>query len=358
MWDSFLLDLISLSSDLLTGKGIPVILAVTYFHLDDYLTSTMVMMGLLVAFVYNMLRRKKAPANIFLDLFMRFVQYSLGIFISVSMLGTVLSLAYTDGLLLGSLALIWILLQSLPEHPVSLCTLFLLTLAVFYTSLLIHPELASPTDNMLRQASPTDNLLGQANPTSSRKLQAMSRWDWYQRRQTQLSNPPVTVQADHPVVTTAPGALCIFVLSAYSGMVHGPLHHYEGKYISPNYLLNTPYAAMILLVTMLIRAYFVITLSIMHTNVVHTLYEGIGSDVATLWEYALLLLLASNLYITHLTYQVLTVFKVDPHEAKLVFVLLACTLGFSLPVIHSLTWFLGVFTLVQMVLIPVQFLTV
>ena len=347
MWDSFLLDLMYLSSDMLTGRGIPVILAVTYFHLDDYLTSTMVMMGLLLAFVYNMFRRKKAPENLFLDLSMRFVQYVLAIFVSISLLGTVLSIAYPDGLLLGSLALIWILLQSLPEHPVSLCTLFLLTLVVFYTSLLVHPELASPTDSMLRQASPTN-----------RKLQAMSRWDWYQRRQSQLSNPTVTIQTDHPISTTAPGALCIFVLSAYSGMVHGPLHNYEGKYISPNYLLNTVYAAMVLMVTSLIRAYFVITLSIMHTNVVHTLYEGIGSDVAVLWEYSLLLLLACNLYITHVTYQVLTAFKCDPHEVKLVVALLACTLGFSVPVIHSLTWFLGVFTLVQMVLIPIQFLIV
>ena len=68
MWDAFLLDMMYLCSDILTGRGIPVVLAVTYFHLDDYLTSTMVMMGLVVAFFYNIMRRIQAPRKIFLEL--------------------------------------------------------------------------------------------------------------------------------------------------------------------------------------------------------------------------------------------------------------------------------------------------
>ena len=63
MWDAFFVDLNYLSADLLTGRSIPVLIAVSTLPLDPNLLGTMIMLGVLLGSLATLVRLWSPPPN-------------------------------------------------------------------------------------------------------------------------------------------------------------------------------------------------------------------------------------------------------------------------------------------------------
>lgn len=310
MWDSLILDFLYLNMDLLAGKGIPVLLAVTLYHLDPHLLGTMVLLGSGVGTVVNIHKTSRKPASDQVEWWFRLLHLTLSALLSMTLIHRVLGYMHPAGVLLGTIPGFWVIVQPVPERPVVLCLLFLLSMIMFYMSLIIAPEMLVDSDSVRQH---------------QRQLQAISPKEWYQSHKVSTYTQPVDV---HPVESALPGSIIILVLSSYATIQHGPLFNFTSRYCSPSLLFNRTYSVFVCVVSALFRAYIVITIGWMQHNILHLLLEGSQAIFWVCWCWLVLLLLSVNWHVTHIAYNVLTIFKGVPHDFKIKYAILIFSIGY------------------------------
>ena len=204
----------------------------------------------------------------------------------------------------------------MPEHPATLSIIFILTMVLFYMSLVIAPDMIIDSDYILEH---------------QRQLQAMSRMDWVKRRYSHRALPPDTTPMPiltHPVTDSLPGALTILVLTMFSVVQHGPLFNYVGKYCSPSLLYNQYYSVFACTLASLFRAYVIITIAWMQHNVLHLILEDNPIVFFPSWLWIVILLLSCNWHVTHISYNLLTQFNLNPNMARIKFTIMVFALAY------------------------------
>lgn len=308
MWDSVIIDFLYITSDLLAGKGIPILFAVTLFNLDPHLLGTMVLIGAGIAGVINVFKTSRPTKSLVIDWGMRFVHLSMSSILSLCLLKKLLQHMHPKGVSLGSIPAFWIIIKSMPEKPITMAILFVLTTFLLYLSLIIHPEMV--VDDVYIQEN-TRQLQG------IRHLQAISRAEWKTHTKHIQSSPVIVSETYYPIQDTLPSSIYILILSVYAFTIHGPLYSFTGKYCSASLLFNRPYAIFICTLTALYRAYFVITIAWMQQNVIHLLLENDTNIKITVWLHILILILSISWNVTQVSNNILSVFQMDPRTIKI-----------------------------------------
>jgi len=325
MWDSLLLDFLYLSSDFMTGKSIPVLLAVTSFPIDPHLMGTMVLVGCLGGALVNWYRQSRMTSYVLLELLLRWVNLTLSCYFSILFIQRLLHLILPVGGMgpIGTIPTFWVILhgnlrntkgEMVSEKAATLWMLFLMSVSLFYLGLLwLHPADFSGT------ATPLS--IGLETPlTHPRGLLAMSRKDWatkyYPTKHEGIS--PIHYNPHHQVhkevSSSLPASLVILITSLYSTVNHGPFYQYTGKLCSPALLYHRTYAFLADIFTALFRAYVILTIGWIHTNVIHLVIEGshYTSTGGLAGIYLIVAMYSTQWNLTLLMHQVLTVFQGDP----------------------------------------------
>jgi hypothetical protein len=299
--------------DILSGKSIPVLLAVTLYHLDPHLLGTMVLLGATVGTVINIHKTSKKPASDQIEWWFRIIHLSFGAWLSITLLHRILGYMHPAGVLLATIPSFWVIIQPVPERPITLCFIFLLTMVLFYMSLIISPEMLIDSDTVRQH---------------QRQLQAINKYDWYKSHKIATYSPPVDV---HPVESALPGSIIILVLSTLSTIQNGPLYNFTSKYCSPSLLFNRTYSVFACIVAALFRSYIIITIGWMQHNILHLLLEGSQAIFWACWVWIVLLLMTINWHVTHVSYNLLTIFKGNPNDFKLKYTIILFAIGYMYP---------------------------
>jgi len=349
MWDNLLLDFLYLSSDCMSGKTIPVLYAITQFHLDPHLLGTVVLLGALVATVINVYKTSRPTSNIVFDCSMRFIQFSLSILLTMGLLARLMQQMYTSGVFVATIPCFWVLIHALPEKPVTLQVMCCLTFALFYLSLIASPTvileytqnptdysvLANPLlDNPVVANSLLDNPVVD-NPVldHQRALLAMTRKEWRTMVKTHSSSASTT----QTVQNILPQCIYILILTVYACTMHGPFYAYTGKYCSPTLLVHRVYAVFICFLASVFRAYFIITIAWMQQNVIHLILERDTDLKFAMWLWIHVLLLSANWNITQVSEQLLTLFNQDAQLVKIKYTITLFAVAYLFRWMHDLT---------------------
>lgn len=315
MWDSLLLDFLYLASDLMTGKSVPILLAVTVYHLDPHLLGSMVLIGTCVGIACNIYKTCKKPASEPVDWYVRLFLNTLSTILSICLLKKLLWYMHPNGLMLGTISSFWVINTSLPERPVSLTIMFITTIVLFYVSLIISPAMVIDSDYVLEH---------------QRQLQGTK----YHLHAT-TSNVVANTRHTHPIQNSFPACIIILILTIYATVLHGPLYNYTGRLCSPSLLFNRPYAIFVCIISALFRAYVIISIGWMQHNIIHLLLEGSPSVNFAVWFYAIVTLLSINWTVTHTTYNLLTQFKENPNLMKIKYIIFL----FAIAYIYNWTYY-------------------
>jgi hypothetical protein len=161
----------------------------------------------------------------------------------------------------------------------------------------------------------------------------MTVQEWYTKKYYQqiLIHPAVT---PHPLTNSLPGVLLTFTLTIYAVIQTGPLHNFTGKYCSPSLLFNKYYAVFALVLSGLFRAYIVIMIAWVQYNILHLILEYNPHVTFVAWVWAIILLLHTNLQVTHVTYNILTQFKLTPNIARLKYAILLFAIAYLYDFTH------------------------
>lgn len=314
MWDSVLIDFLYITSDLLAGKGIPILFAVTLFNLEPHLLGTMVLIGAGIAGVINVFKTSRPTTSLVIEWGMRFIHLTMSSILSICLLKKLLQHMHPQGVSLGSIPAFWIIIKPMPEKPVTMAILFVLTTFLLYVSLVIHPEMVVDDINIQDHASIQEHT---RQLQEIRHLQAISRGEWIPKPKHIKSSPVIVSETYYPIQDTLPSSIYVLILSVYAFTIHGPLYTFTGKYCSPSLLFNRPYAIFICTLTALYRAYFVITIAWMQQNVIHLLLENDTNIKITVWLHIIILILSVNWNVTQVSNNLLSAFQVDPTTIKI-----------------------------------------
>lgn len=346
MWDSLLLDFLYLTSDAMSGKSIPVLFAVTLFHLDPHLLGTVVLIGACVATVINVVKTLRQTNNKTFEWIMRFIQYSVSILMSMILLARLMNQMTTSGIMIASIPSFWVIIHSLPEKPITLQVLFIITIILFYVSLIISPQMIIDSDYAFKHQRELQSIQTitqiqsqlihnkrelQSLPIqiqshlihNKRELQAMHRKDWVKKTLPQTVQP-----IEHPIQSVLPQCLYILILTVYACTLHGPLYSFTGKYCSPTLLINRMYAIFICFLSSIFKAYLIITIAWLQQNIIHIILEGNMDMKFAMWLYMIILLLSINWNVTHVVYNLLTSIQDDPETMKIKYTIVLFALAY------------------------------
>lgn len=318
MWDNLLLDFLYLTSDAMAGKSIPVLFAVTLFHLDPHLLGTVVLLGACIATVINVVKTLRPTTNKTFEWIMRFVQYTVSCLMSIILLGRLMNQMVPSGMVIATIPSFWIIIHSLPEKPITLQVSFIITLVLFYVSLIISPQMIIDSDYAMHHQRELQGI-----HDHQRELQAMHRKDWVKKTLPQTVQP-----VEHPIQSVLPQCLYILILTVYACTLHGPLYTFTSKYCSPTLLVNKMYAIFICFISSLFKAYLIITIAWLQQNIIHIILEGNSDMKFAIWLYMLILLLSINWNTTHVVYNVLTTFQEDPENMKIKYTIILFALAY------------------------------
>lgn len=326
MWDNFMLDFLYLSSDLISGKSIPVLIAITVFPMDPHLLGTLVLMGATVGSVLNFHKTCRMTRNIVLDWMLRSIHLSVSIFLSVSFLSKLLAMmmieeSQDNGLLLGTIPAFWVVIQGVPEKPCTLLVLFAVSFVLFYISILVSPDILVVDQHQYshnqRQLASWDN------SHNNRHLQAIHRYEWHKHpilKQQSAPQAPMAAVMQTPaqeIGTMLPQSIYIFLLTIYATTQHGPLYSFTNKYCSPTLLFHRGYALFTCFCVGMFRAYIYISIGWIHQNLVHIILEGHSHIISSIWWYVVVLLYSITWNITQMSQQMLTMIQGDPKDLTL-----------------------------------------
>ena len=348
MWDAFFCDLNYLASDLVTGKSIPVLVAVSVLPLDPNLLGTMVLLGVFLGSLGTLAVAWRPPptgrAAVLTGWGARFLNHSFSAFLSLSFLLRVAPRLSAAGATLALLPAFCVVCQYVPERPSTPSTLIALSIGLFWLGIayemeafhpgpLYRPAPDSGVELMAAGVHQSQRSLMrlQPDPSSSspaRRLLALHRGDWHSPRRP--ARRPHTVSQS--VWDSLRFSLLVVALAFYATASHGPIHSYGGgdegnpgarRYMSVQYLYNRGYSLAPTVTAGLLRAYVLLRTAWMHGNALHLICEN-DEDARAVsqfcaWLHAVALLYSAAWSCTQLTQQVLAVFVGDKTQLRMNF---------------------------------------
>lgn len=332
MWDAFFCDLNYLASDLVTGKSIPVLIAVSVLPLDPNLLGTMVLLGVSLGCLATLALAWSPPprsaAGVLTGWGARFLNHSFAAFLSLSFLVRVAPRLSDAGATLALLPAFCVVCQYVPERPSTPFTLIVLSIGLFWLGIAYEMEAMHPAP--LYQPGPAAEveLMAAGVHQSQRSLMALHRGDWHGPHRT--GHRPHTITQS--IWDSLRYSLLVVALTFYATASHGPIHSYGGgdegnpharRYMSVQYLYNRGYSLAPTITAGLLRAYVYLRTAWMHGNALHLICEN-DSDARTIsrlcaWLHTVTLLYSAAWSCTQLTQQVMPVFVGDKTQLRMKF---------------------------------------
>ena len=337
MWDAFFCDLNYLASDLVSGKSIPVLIAVSVLPLDPNLLGTMVLLGVFLGSLATLGQAWRPPstgaAAVLTGWGARFLNHSFAAFLSFSFLLRIAGRLYATGSTLSLLPGFCVVCQYVPERPSTTFTLLVISIGLFWLGIAyemeaMHPAGRSGPELLAESVHQAQRSLMRL-PDPSRRLLALHRGDRLPASRAHKHAPHEITQSFWESLGYS---LVIVGLTFYATASHGPVHSYgsgdEGnpyarRYMSVQYLYSKAYSLWPTLTAGMLRAYVYLRTSWLHGNALHLIYET-EADARTLshfcvWLHIVVLLYSSAWSCTQLTEQVLTVFVGDKTQLRMNF---------------------------------------
>ena len=304
MWDIFFCDLNYLASDLVTGKSIPILVAVSTLPLDPNLLGTMVLLGVFLGSIVTLAQAWRPPATgragVLAGWAARFLNHAFGAFLSLSFLLRVSARIYASGNTLSLLPAFCVVCQYVPERPSTPFTLLVISIALFWLGIAYEMEAPPPASygavELLADSVHQSQRLLMASPGAplgpARHLSALHREDY---RRPHAKHTPSTGISPAAGMIHAPRAivqsvwdsfrysLLVVALAFYASANHGPVHSYgtgdEGdptarRYMSVQYLYSQAYSVWPTLSAGMLRAYVYLRTAWLHGNSLHLICEN------------------------------------------------------------------------------------
>lgn len=249
MWDCYFADLLYLSTDLLSGKGVPVLVAAVTLPIDPNLLGTMILLGAFLGALWTVFQARRMVPSTPLIWANRSAQLAFSCFLSLSLFFKV-----APSPSLAVIPLFFTSVLYVPDKKVSQFVLFTLSCATLILSLLfeedVHPVRHAPRPAYHAQ----------------RELMALPP----------LDGRDYLVHHEHPHNKSVPHnllySLVVFFLTVYATVQHGPLE--PRRNLSVEFVVNPVYSLWPSLSAALLRAYLLMRVAWVHTNTLHLVVEG------------------------------------------------------------------------------------
>lgn len=279
--DSYTRDVGYLTSDLLTGKSLPVLTAIALLPLDPSLLGTMVLLGVFGGTVVTLTHAWAPPPPGSLAWGARFVNLFFAAFLDVSFCMHVA--ARSGASAYWAIPAFAVGMQALPERPSTPVVLGTLTVALFYLSVF---ETATHTVR---------------HPSVSISRRLLAVYD-----PLPLPEPGLHEDA-HRVLDSLGASLLVLALTFYASVCHGPL--VGQRYTSPAFARGRWYTVAVCTAAGLTRAYTYVATAFFQDHALHVLLDGSGRppEPWTAWLYQATLMYSAAWACSQLTEQVLLV---------------------------------------------------
>ena len=315
----FLGDILLFSSDLLTGKSIPVLVGITRLPVDQFLAGVVLSMGAAAGALFSFYSSQAVRGLHWLGTVNRLLQMLFGLFLSFSLL---LSLSrgvhYERGVILSLIPALVVASQGLPQRTsTTLVTVLLSVLAYYYCMVRV---VEASLQDALAQTEPIPRILRGLNAPDSMDSpdddEASGVWDVLLR------------------------ALQLFVLAFYACVQHAPTQVYcdaederdQKAFFASGHLAKYPqYALLVGLVSALVRVCVWYGVCFFQNNALHVMLENDlsrgGWDRAGCVLYSVALLYSASWSATQVREQVLPLFNVTSVETRLKLLVLVLALA-------------------------------
>jgi hypothetical protein len=273
--ESFIADLSYLSSDILSGKSLPLLVAVSTFPLDPNLMGTMIFLGVTLGGILTYAQAQLAFYRrwIYLGRIIRVINQLFSSVITVMFLYRVLPSMHPQGLFLGMIPTMVVLTQALPERPSTAFVLLILSMISFSTS--VAHEIDYIEHTPVAHVEQAQLMMAQTQPhTVSRSMLALSE---PHRSLLALSRKDVSIMRHRheykttPIHHSASYSIGICVLSIYASIQHGDVS--PGLYVSLTYSTSMLYAIMVTSTATLLRGYVYLRVGWVHQSPLHLLFS-------------------------------------------------------------------------------------
>lgn len=297
MWDCYLSDVMYLSSDLLSGKSVPLLYAAVNLPMDRNLLGTTVLLGVGLGTLWTLYQARRMQESSPLTWANRMLQLSFSCVMSFA-----LFLKISPSLSLSVVPLYVTSLLYVPDRQSTQFVLFILSAITFFLSMLYEVEQVKPVPHPIYSAQ--------------RELMALPSTEGrdYLARHHEEHN-----SVQHNLLYS----IVVLLLSFYASVQHGSLD--PRKNLSVEFIVNPIYSLWPAISAALLRAYAVMRVAWVHTNSLHLMAEGKERGAA---GFFLSLLLFSAVWNgTLLTEQVLTYWPGDLFERRMRWTALLLSLG-------------------------------
>jgi len=255
---AFLTDVFVISSDLTTGKSIPVLVGIVRLPIDRFLAGVMLLMGAVAGTLFSHYTSRLARGLHVLAHVNRLIQLFFALFLSLSLL---LSLSrgihYGRGVILSLIPAFCVVSQTLPQRSSTPCVAFLISLVAYWFCMTI-PILVNnqaSVDYTTVAVQPTTILHGLSQ--ESLDAEAATLWDILLR------------------------ALQIFALAFYACVQHAPTEIYflatqdpHAVYASGLHAKSPRYALFVGLISALLRVTIWYSVVFFQNNTLHVMLEN------------------------------------------------------------------------------------
>lgn len=310
MWDCYLSDVMYLSSDLLSGKSVPLLYAAVNLPMDRNLLGTTVLLGVALGTAWTIYQARRMQESTPLTWANRMLQLSFSCAMSFA-----LFLKISPSISLSIPPLYVTSLLYVPDQSSTQFVLFILTAITFLLSMLYEVEQVKPVPHPIYTAQ--RELMSYSAPTYSAQRELMS--NSAPRKLMALPNPDGRDYLAHyteehnSVPHNLLYSIVVLLLSFYASVQHGSLD--PRKNLSVEFIVNPLYSLWPAVSSALLRAYAVMRVAWVHTNSLHLMAEG--KERGAVGFYLSLLLFSVVWNATLLTEQVLTYWPGDLFERRM-----------------------------------------
>lgn len=304
---NFIGDIAFMSAETLTGKNIPLLLAVCKLPLDPYLMGIMVVAGTATGSIGTMILTKTQFRQDYVvyQWALRFLNQAFACFLSVWLFMRVAPLFLEEGFGLCIMPLFVVVLQYLRETPTTPFILFLLCFVCGSASFYLERPPPVYVDEPVLKSQPH---------TVSRTLQALSRQDWYyhQRHRHEHLEQPISHGLFYSIL--------IFFCSFYASTQHNTTR--PEIYVSSAFVYNIFYGGWILFTSAMIQIYAVMWIGLTHDTTLHLAYAGDlpkQTGLVCVWLLCVCLLYSATWNFTQISEQIFTMGVEDRLDVRMRF---------------------------------------
>jgi len=277
MWDCYLADVMYLSTDLLSGKGVPVLVAAVTLPMDPNLLGTVVLLGAFLGSLWTVAQARRAsPASTPVQWANRAAQLLFSCFLSLSLFFRV-----APSPNLAVIPLFFTSVLYVPDRRVSQFVLFSLSFVAFFFGLIYEVE-ERPHRHHKHRPQPQRELMSfmggdpQLMSSMEEDPQLMSLTGG---ARSLMALPPLEGRdylmqypEESPVADNLLYSATVLLLTVYATVQHGALE--PRRNLSVEFIVNPVYALWPSASSALLRAYVVMRVAWVHTNLLHLIIEG------------------------------------------------------------------------------------